>query len=337
MNLKSGLHALLLSAVCASPVMAGFHQMQIEQVVGGLGGDTSAQAIQLRMRKGGQNEVSRARIRAWDAAGLNPVTVLDFTSDVPVGSKGSRILIATRPFIDKLRKLQPSFTPDYVMALPIPPEYLAAGRLTYEGDSGAVFWSLAWGGPFYTGSHLGKTVNAPDGNFGPAFPLALPRARRRALRFDGPADAIATSNSLDYTFSANPATVVRNDGKSFLIGPVPEIVVEQPAGNGLRDNLNKVDFGLVKIVEGTETQTFTIRNTGSGRLTRLAVNKTGSYTSDYIVTQPTLTVLKPGEKTTFTVTFDPAGRGLRQALIHIRSNDSDESPFDIEVSGRGTK
>lgn len=317
--------------------MAGFHQMQIEQVVGGLGGDTSAQAIQLRMRKGGQNEVSRARIRAWDAAGLNPVTVLDFTSDIPIGSKGSRILIATRPFIDKLRKLQPSFTPDYLMTLPIPPEYLAAGRLTYEGDSGAVFWSLAWGGPFYTGSHLGKTVNAPDGNFGPAFPLALPKARRRALGFDGPADAIATSNSLDYTLSANPATVVRNDGKSFKIGPVPEIVVEQPEGNGLRDNLNKVDFGLVKIVDGTKVQTFTIRNTGSGRLTRLAVNKTGSYTSDYIVTQPTLTTLKAGEKTTFTVTFDPAGRGLRQALIHIRSNDSNESPFDIEVSGKGTK
>ncbi len=337
MNTKSGILTLLFSMACASPVLATYHEMQIEQVIGGLNGDTGAQAIQLRMRAANQNHVRLAKIRAWDAAGGNPVVVLNLTSDVPEKLMGSRVLLATATFTHNVRAVNPKFTPDFLMARPIPPEYLNAGRLTFEENSGKILWSLAWGGPFYTGSHAGARVNDADKNFGPAFPLPLPTANRRALRFHGAAWDPSTSNSLDYELSANPARLRNNKGTLFTIGPVPEIVVEQPAGNHLRDNLNKVDFGSVKISEGTKAQTFTIRNTGTAPLTRLAVVKSGTKPSDYTVTQPALTTLGAGEKTTFTVTFDPAGRGLRQALIHIRSNDFNESPFDIEVSGKGTK
>ena len=47
---------VLILAACgfiagaATPAVATFHLMQIEQVIGGVNGDTSAQAIQLRMR-----------------------------------------------------------------------------------------------------------------------------------------------------------------------------------------------------------------------------------------------------------------------------------------------
>jgi hypothetical protein len=37
-------------ALAAAPAHATFHLMQVEQVIGGVGGYTSAQAIQLRMR-----------------------------------------------------------------------------------------------------------------------------------------------------------------------------------------------------------------------------------------------------------------------------------------------
>src|SRR5947207_909223 len=50
----------------ANPARAAFHVMQIEQVIGGVingaSADTSAQAIQLRMRAAGQNFVSAARL-----------------------------------------------------------------------------------------------------------------------------------------------------------------------------------------------------------------------------------------------------------------------------------
>ena len=41
-----------------SQAHATFHLMQIEQVIGGVNGDTSAQAIQLRMRFAGQTQVA---------------------------------------------------------------------------------------------------------------------------------------------------------------------------------------------------------------------------------------------------------------------------------------
>ncbi len=49
--------ALFLLVVLTLPAQASFHLMQIEQVIGGVNGDTNAQAIQLRMRFAGQNLV----------------------------------------------------------------------------------------------------------------------------------------------------------------------------------------------------------------------------------------------------------------------------------------
>ena len=47
--------ALLGALALPSPALAAFHLMEIEQVIGGVNGDTTAQAVQLRMRTGGQN------------------------------------------------------------------------------------------------------------------------------------------------------------------------------------------------------------------------------------------------------------------------------------------
>ena len=69
----------------ASPALASFHLVQIEQVIGGVNGDTSAQAIQLRLRSPGEHHSQFARIRAWDAAGENPIIIIDFLIGAPSG------------------------------------------------------------------------------------------------------------------------------------------------------------------------------------------------------------------------------------------------------------
>ena len=54
---------LLLLIVTLLPVNlaeAAFHIMKIEQIIGGVNGDTSAQAIQLRMIQAGQNVMGSA-------------------------------------------------------------------------------------------------------------------------------------------------------------------------------------------------------------------------------------------------------------------------------------
>jgi hypothetical protein len=47
-------------------------------------------------------------------------------------------------------------------------------------------------------------------------------------------------------------------------------------------------------------------------------------------------VLEDNTSTTFTVTFTPSAAGARSAAIHIASNDANESPFDITLTGTAT-
>ena len=76
--------------------------MQIEQVIGGVNGDASAQAIQLRMRSNNQGSVQLSRIRVWDATGSNPVLLVDPVTSVPNNAGGSRVLLASASFNDHL-------------------------------------------------------------------------------------------------------------------------------------------------------------------------------------------------------------------------------------------
>ncbi len=212
--------SILTTLALAPSACATFHLMQVEQVIGALDGDTSAQAIQLRMRSLGENLVSGARVRAWSAAGTNPVLVLDITANVANNAAGSRVLLATAAFTTAVQAITPGFAPDFTIASPIPASYLAAGRLTYESDAGTILWSLAWGGAGYTGSNTGAITNDADGNFGPPFGQSLPTAGRQGVVFTGTASAPSTNNANDYTLGPIPATVVRNNGTSYVIGTV---------------------------------------------------------------------------------------------------------------------
>ncbi len=119
--------------------------------------------------------------------------------------------------------------------------------------------------------------------------------------------------------------------------PAPEIAIEQPAGSGLVDGKAKKSFGTVPLGEKSKARTFTIRNTGGAPLTGLAITKNGANKGDFIVTSPARTSVAPGGSTTFKVTFKPGAKGTRNAAIHIKSNDSDESAFDISLTGLGAK
>lgn len=219
------LRALLIAAVfvvitvAESP--AAFHLMQIEQIIGGVNSDANAQAIQLRLRSGGQSLVSNARLRAWDFEGANPVLLLNIAADVANGAQGARVLLTTAAFTAGMQTGSPGFAPDFTLANAIPQSYLAAGRVTFEDDFGTIYWSLAWGGASYTGSHAGAFDNDADGNFGPAFESPLPISTRQGVIFNGLASAPSTNNEANYDLSANPATVTRNNGASFTVVPEP--------------------------------------------------------------------------------------------------------------------
>jgi uncharacterized delta-60 repeat protein len=118
------------------------------------------------------------------------------------------------------------------------------------------------------------------------------------------------------------------------VGVVPEIAIEQPVGTNLTDGVSTVTYGAVNVGGGV-TQPFTVRNTGTAALTGLALSKAGANTADFTLGTLTVTTLNPGESTTFDVTFVPQAFGSRSAVLRVASNDADENPFDINLTGTG--
>jgi len=200
--------------------------MQIEQVIGSVNGDTTAQAIQLRMRAVGQNFVSGGKLVVFDAAGLNPITVLDLASNVANGAVGDHVLIASATFPSHT---MPAAVPDFTMANLIPASYFAAGSLAWESNSGTVYWRLSWGGAAYTGPNSGNPANDMDGNFGPPFGGAIPASCASALQFQGNATDLSTNNAADYLLIGSPVVFFNNAGASFtVIAPLPNVTITAP-------------------------------------------------------------------------------------------------------------
>lgn len=170
-----------------------------------------------------------------------------------------------------------------------------------------------------------------------------------------------SNGSLDSTFGSGGKTMtdvlnndyglavaVQPDGKILVagdggggfgivryVGDPAEIAVEQPAGTDLVDGSSSVNFGAL-ITGTTSTKTFTIKNSSWVDLTGLGITFDGTNASDFSITvSPSAPVHGPTGSTTFTVQFAPPTAGGKTATLHISSNDADENPFDIGITGRG--
>jgi hypothetical protein len=190
MNTRRIVLTALATGILTTSAPAAFHLMQIEEIIGGINGDPTAQAIQLRQRSANNHVVSGTQLWARDATG------------------GSAILLLTIPG-------------NVSLANPIPQDYLSGGKVTFE-SSGFIYWSVAFGN--YTGSNTGQFDNDSNGNFGTPFPNALPFDTLRGIHFPGAFSAGSTTNFNDYAFTPNPAQVRNNAGGNFTVVPEPASV-----------------------------------------------------------------------------------------------------------------
>jgi hypothetical protein len=271
-----------------SRAVASFHLMQIEQVIGGIDGDTSAQVVQLRMRFAGQSFIGSARIRAWDSAGANPVLLVDFTSSVSNSSAGDRVLVASPGF----KALFPGIPVDATMVNTIPSAYLAAGKITFEEDSGTVLWSLAWGGAAFTGSNTGSTSNDSDGDFGAAFGGVLPGSGKEALAFTGAIGDESTTNVQQYALTANP-TVRNNAGDSLTVSApaAPPVLIYQGTG--------AITVGTPATLLKRTGKAFIVYDTATSSVTVVQTFKSGSGPHQLTLLNAVLqSIVTNGDKTT---------------------------------------
>jgi hypothetical protein len=126
---------------------------------------------------------------------------------------------------------------------------------------------------------------------------------------------------------------------TFTIGsaPVkgPEIDVKGPKNNSLADGDSKTRFGSVQVTKSGTPKRFIIKSVGSAPLKNLDVSIDGRNKSDFIVSTLKENQLADGDSTEFTVKFKPSAFGPRKAVLHIKSNDKNENPFDIDLAGEG--
>lgn len=117
--------------------------------------------------------------------------------------------------------------------------------------------------------------------------------------------------------------------------PPGEIGVSTIAGSIL--DSGNATFGNQAVGIG-KVQTFTVSNEATGEPTSLSdfsISKSGKDASAFAVGAISAGSLGNGQFTSFRVTFTPTSATAHSAAIHISSNDEDESPFDINLSGLG--
>lgn len=108
------------------------------------------------------------------------------------------------------------------------------------------------------------------------------------------------------------------------------------------DSGDHTDFGTIATSGATFDRTFTIQNIGIGDLTLASIEASrvtisGAEAADFsILTQPSSDKVAASGFLTFVVRFDPSATGIRNALLTITNDDSDESPYTFAISGTGS-
>jgi hypothetical protein len=245
-----------------------------------------------------------------------------------------------------------ALTPDDIM-----PANIAGKTLifTITEGSGTAVTSGSWSGTFETSSSKAFTIKRisgatvdhsstykafPPDEFGNVsvsitgiYPNSGPSILNLTVELGKGSYNMITSNP------GKPATFGNQTGTFTLSEATinaPEIYVEHPDGLSLTDGKDKILFGNVNLKKSV-SKTFIITNKGRSDLTNLAVLKSGKHASLFKVERLSRTTLAPDRTLKFKVTFKPGSTGTKKASIRIVSNDANENPFDIALSGRAVK
>ena len=119
----------------------------------------------------------------------------------------------------------------------------------------------------------------------------------------------------------------------------PEIAVFQGAGvtgPGLTHSVSAQVFQSQVVHTASSIRTVTLSNAGDADLTISSVTLTGTGSSRFIAdTSGLLPTVAPGGTCSFSIVFQPTTTGLKQAVVHIVSNDAGEPSFDFHLAGTG--
>jgi hypothetical protein len=112
-----------------------------------------------------------------------------------------------------------------------------------------------------------------------------------------------------------------------------EISITDAAGTSLQDGLAAVSLGFASIGSQDASRNFSVANLGTIDLTGLGTSLSGPHAGDFRIDFSTSGVIAPKGSAELVISLNPSAVGPRQATLKITSNDPDESPFEIQLSG----
>jgi N-acetylneuraminic acid mutarotase len=97
------------------------------------------------------------------------------------------------------------------------------------------------------------------------------------------------------------------------------------------------EFGITKVGGSSQQHTFLIQNTGVGILkftNSTRIELTGAGAADYRIVKKPKYKLKLGEQSEFIIEFKPQTAGIRQAVLNIYTNSTNNPTFKVNLSGK---
>lgn len=317
---SAGLWLRLIGVVLAATVslQATNHQIRFDEVMAGLGGDTTVQYIIVSANGNGQKDwgpqgtetESRSMLVFFDGAG-NQTGTFKIPIDPPDGA--NTVLIATAAFTNRT-----GLRADIIM-----PPLLSPG-------SGKVCFKENPANP----AHFDVNLCLSYGNFPPNLaegagapapalpvagePLALVRFQNFAF--------VGTNQNADFRLGTPHPTNTANQTVSF-VGPGPTIAPNPPALQW-----PTTPFPPSNLVQ----RTITLRNIGvANPLSMASVTIQTNLQNDFsLIADTGEGTLAPGAARSVTIGFFPRAPGLRQAALRVQSNDPEQPLLALALSGR---
>jgi hypothetical protein len=146
---------------------------------------------------------------------------------------------------------------------------------------------------------------------------------------------IAGSSALHSAAATNLDPTLQAAYTMATLVSAPEIVVETSGGAPLPDG-SSLGFGVARAGTIVET-TCVIRNTGGGDLQLTGtprVTISGPAASEFSVPTALPATIPPGGSSSFAIRFAPGSSGLKEAVLSVANNDTDEHPCDLALSGQ---
>jgi hypothetical protein len=145
-------------------------------------------------------------------------------------------------------------------------------------------------------------------------------------------------NSAGLTGSATRLVTVVDTNRPALavFGTNGDLVA---AGDLLPGGADGTDFGAMDLAGDGRSHAFTITNSGQGTLSLTGaplVLVSGPHAAEFTVSIPPPSTIAPGGSGSFTIRFQPAATGLRQATVALIHNDPGPNPYAFAVQGTGT-